>query len=169
MKYLLFISLLFIFSACIKEPDCEPTNPEGVNYKGCGNFSVFEPFDEGSVQNAIIHIHVDVEAFALTDEYQNFSLTEHPEILAQITSYNKSTMHGNLCTDGLDADLIATNVWTATEGDINMRIARPKSECDDTYVVDVLLNDAKFIDDNGNEILVSKVEFLHRMVNYPIG
>ncbi|SFT34552.1 hypothetical protein SAMN05216474_0007 [Lishizhenia tianjinensis] len=168
MKYLLLLALLIPFASCIKEPDCEIVNPEGVNYKGCGNFIVYDLFGEDILQNAIVHVEVDINSFALTQSYKSFDLANHPEILSQITSYNKSTFNGNLCTDGLDPDLTAVNIWTATSGTVNMRIDRPISECDNTYVVDVVVKDAKFVDDNGNEILVTEQNFLHRMVNYQI-
>lgn len=169
MKKIIILLIPFFLSACIKEPDCEIVNPEGVNYKGCGNFMVFDKFGEVMLNNAIIHVEMDKSMYNLNEAYQSFDLSQHPDIICQITTHNKATESGNMCTDALDPELVVQNVWTATEGSVQVRITRDKTECDDTYVVSVILEDVTFVDNNGNDIGLPYKSFFNRMVNYLIG
>jgi hypothetical protein len=73
------------------------------------------------------------------------------------------------CSDAIISGLEKIKSWEIKSGTVEIRIVREKSECDETYVVDVIFKNATYKDSENNEIFIECKEFLNIMGNYILG
>ena len=168
MKTLSIILLALSLFSCIKEPHCEINNPQGTNYKGCGDFTVFQKYSNDSIEHAILHVNMDNAYERLTTEFQEFEIGITNNLWTSISIFNQATENGNLCTDGIIYDLDTTDEFYAVSGTIKTKIVRDKSSCDATYVVDVFAENLLLQNSNGDEIMIDNVTFEKVMMDYLI-
>jgi hypothetical protein len=70
----------------------------------------------------------------------------------------------------IDADLEEVKTWDIQEGAVKIRIVREKNECDTSYdLVDVVLENAIYVDADNNTVTIERKEILNVRVNSLIG
>lgn len=133
---------------------------------------VFDSIQVSGIENSYISIRVNRDELDLNGQFKSFEVQNNSAITSAITSvietFNKQS-NDCYCSDAIDTSLEKLNTWEIKSGSVEIRIVREKSECDDTYVVDVILKNAKFMDDENNEIFIGYKEFTNVLVNYLIG
>jgi hypothetical protein len=170
MKKLLGIIMIFasVLIGCEKEKDCEITNPENLKLNGCFNFMVFDSIKVNGIENSYVLIQVERDKIDLNNQFKSFEIPNNSGITSVVESFNKQS-NDCYCSDAIDTKLERLNTWNLQSGTIEIRIVREKSECDETYVVDVILKNATYMDDENNELFIDYKEFSNVLVNYQIG
>jgi hypothetical protein len=70
----------------------------------------------------------------------------------------------------IDADLEEVKTWDIQEGAVKIRIVREKNEFDTSYdLVDVVLENAIYVDADNNTVTIERKEILNVRVNSLIG
>lgn len=170
MKKLIGIILISttVLFGCEKEKDCKITNPENLKLNGCFNFLVFDNIKVNGIQNSYVLIQVERDEIDLNNQFKSFEIQSNSGLTSVVESFNKQS-NDCYCSDAIDTELEKINTWNIQSGTIEIRIVREKSECDETYVVDVILKNAIYMDDENDEIFIDHKEFSNVLVNYLIG
>lgn len=170
MKKLIGVIMVFttIFLGCEKEKDCEISNPENLKLNGCFNFMVFDSIKVNGLENSYVSIQIDRDELNLNNQFKSFDIQNNSSITSKIETFNKQS-NDCYCSDAIDTELNKLKTWNIQSGTVEIRIVREKSECDDTYVVDVILKNAIYLDDENDEISIENKQFLNVLVNYLIG
>ena len=164
----LFVILTSILIGCEKENNCEITNPENLNFNGCFNFMVFDSVTVSDIENSYVSIQVEREELNLNSNFQSFLIQNNTHITSTVETFNKQS-NDCYCSDAIDPELEKLKTWEIQAGTVEIRIVREKSECDDTYVVDVILKNAVYADTENNGIFIEHKEFRNVLVNYILG
>jgi hypothetical protein len=168
MKNLLGIFMIIILVIIGCEKECEVTNPENLKFNGCFNFMVFDSIKVIGLENSYVSIQVQREELDLNNQFKSFEIRKNSSITSAIQTFNMET-NDCYCSDVVLPGLKTYNTWIIQSGAIEIRIVRERSDCDDTYVVDVILKNAIFKDLKNNEILIEYKAFLNILVNYTLG
>ena len=165
-----FLGIVMIIASVIIgcEKECEVTNPENLKFNGCFNFMVFDSIKVSGIENSYISIQVQRDELVLNNQFKSFEIKNNSSITSAVQTFNMQT-NDCYCSDAVIAGLKTFNTWVIQSGIVEIRIVREKSECDNTYVVDVILKDAIFKDLNNNEILIEQKAFMNILVNYTLG
>ena len=164
IRVIIFTIVLFTFMGC--GDDCEVVL--GYVNRGCFNFMVFDTIEVSNLENSYVVIDVDRDKLDVGNKFQAFSIEDNPNISSRIVMFNKPG--NNYCTDAIDADLEEVKTWDIQEGTVEIRIVREKSECDTSYdLVDVVLENAVYVDTDNNTVTIERKEFLNVRVNGFIG
>lgn len=175
MKFPVYIFLIvsLLFFACTKDSktNCELFNKEhqisDLSYKGCGDFMVYDVFPIEDDSSFFISVSVERKKLDLGNEFRTFIVGNNPAISASIEKFNMAA--SNYCTDLMVVDLERENIWMLESGTVSIRIVRDRNQCENTYVVDLLINEASFLDSEKNKIQVENKEFRNVLVNYVLG
>lgn len=162
----LLLIILSIISGCEKE--CEVTNPENLKFNGCFNFMVFDSIKVSGLENSYVSIQVQRDELVLNNKFKSFEIKNNSSITSAIQTFNMET-NECYCSDSVIPGLKTFNTWIIQSGTVEIRIVRERSECDNTYVVDVILKNAIFKDLKNNEIRIEQKAFLNILVNYTLG
>lgn len=168
MKKLLgiFIIITLVIIGC--EKDCEVTNPENLKFNGCLNFMVFDSIKVSGFENCYVSVQVEREELDLNSQFKSFEMKNNSSITSAVQTFNMQT-NDCYCSDAVIPGLKTINTWIIQSGTLEIRIVRERSECDETYVVDVILKNAIFKDLKNNEIVIEHKAFLNILVNYTLG
>ena len=101
-------------------------------------------------------------------KFKSFEIQNNSSITSAVETFNMQT-NDCYCSDVIISGLEKLNSWEIKSGTVEIRLVREKSECDNTYVVDVILKNAIYKDAENNEISIDYKEFLNVLVNYLIG
>ncbi|MCD8528547.1 MAG: hypothetical protein LRY27_00850 [Chitinophagales bacterium] len=164
MKYI-FIFLFFLIFSC-KKP-CEVNKIYLLSGdQGCGNFMVYNQVTINNNPNSFLTIVFDREKLSLNEKLTTFSYPFNENIRINIDEFNEEG--APYCTDIISINQEKTNSWYITDGNVKTKIIRDRSECDETYLVYVLLENATFMDSTNQSYFVQKMEFNNVYVNYSI-
>lgn len=167
-RFVLPLFILFLFVGCNKENDCKISNPENLKLNGCFNFMVFDSIKINGIENSYVSIQVERDELDLNNQFKSFEIQNNSSITSVVETFNIQT-NDCYCTDAIISGLEKLNSWEIQSGTVEIKVVREKSECDDTYVVDVILKNAIYKDADNNEMVIDYKEFLNILVNYLIG
>ncbi len=163
MKYFFLTLCLAALTSCFG-PDCVDPDSDLID-RGCGNLFTYKTYD--ALDNTYIWVRADRDALTLTEDFTTFDLKDNMAITAGIETF---LLDGHpFCTDVVIVGQTTTALWTAIEGTVSIRVVRPPNDCTETYVVDVILQNAVFEDAKGDQILVDEVRYERVWVNFLIG
>ena len=163
--YRIIILLSLISLSC--EKDCKTKNPSNLSLNGCGDFMLYNQIDLKGNANSYIIIEVKRDELILDNNFRSFDLITNSFITAYIDELTKEG--NNYCTDAIDPEIQVIKKWEIVSGTIEIRIVREKNDCDNTYVVDVILRNAIFSDSEANIFTIENKEFKNVLANYIIG
>jgi hypothetical protein len=163
--YKIFVLLSIISFSC--EKDCKTKNPSNLSLNGCGDFVVYDQINVNGNANSYIIIEVIRNEVILDNVFCSFDIITSPFIKAHIDELTKEG--NNYCTDAIDPEIQVLKKWEIVSGTADIRIIREKNDCDNTYVVDVILRNAIFCDAEANNYAIDYKEFKNVLVNYIIG
>lgn len=157
----IFLLLSVISFSCDK--DCKTKNPSNLSLNGCGDFMVFDQIIVNDNANSYIIIEVIRDELILDNNFRSFDIITNPFITTHIDELNKEG--DNYCTDAIDPGIQVVKRWEIVSGAAEIRIVREKNDCDNTYVVDVILRNAIFSDGEANNYTIEYKEFKNVLVN----
>jgi hypothetical protein len=163
--YKIFLLLSIISLSC--EKDCKTKNPNNLSLNGCGDFMVYEQINVNGNVNSYIIIEVVRDELILDNNFRSFDIITSPFITAYIDELTKEG--NNYCTDAIDTEIQVIKRWEIVSGTAEIRIVREINDCDNTYVVNVILRNAIFSDAEANNYAFDYKEFKNVLVNYIIG
>lgn len=150
------------------EKECEVSSPENLKFNGCFNFMVFDSIKVSGIENSYVSVQVQRDELVLNNQFKSFEIKNSSSITSAIQTFNMQT-NDCYCSDAIIPGLKTFNTWIIQSGIVEIRIVRERSECDSTYVVDVILKNAIFKDLKNNEIFIEHKAFLNILVNYTLG
>ncbi len=162
----IFMIITSVIIGCEKE--CEVTNPENLKFNGCFNFMVFDSIKVSGIENSYVSVQVQRDELVLNSQFKSFEIKNNSSITSAVQTFNMQT-NDCYCSDAIIPGLKTFNTWVIQSGIVEIRIVRERSECDNTYVVDVILKNAIFKDLKNNEISIEHKAFLNILVNYTLG
>lgn len=166
-KSLQIILLLSLIITGCNNNDCVMKDRTKSSYNGCGDFMINEKTTETGNPNSYLVIEVDRPELTLNNSFRSFQIQDNNYISANINEYNTAEWEP-FCTDVLSPELIILKSWNLKDGIAEIRIVEEKSECDEAYIVDLILKEATFTDNEMNEIYIREKRFNNILVNYPI-
>lgn len=147
---------------------CTTKSLADYSTKGCGNFLVYDVQALPDIGYGYISISAKADLLSLSGIGSTFDISQANNLNAKIESY--SDVYMPYCTDvPAPPWQVLINSWNVVSGSAEIRIVENSSDCDERYVVDVILRNAVFEDANGNIITVTEKAFLNVIVNYWIG
>ncbi|NOU60638.1 hypothetical protein [Marinifilum caeruleilacunae] len=167
MKRFFYLLLLFsvLFSSC--DEGCDKIDLTLVNWNGCGDFIVFDTITLPNHEFTYINVTVDREKLNLSGNYKSFEIHQNEHIFSDITKYNKQSH--DFCKDYPVDGLEVENLWWTKEGTVEIRIVHDKNECEDNYVVTLILKNVTYIDSNGHEIILKEKIIENVLAGYKVG
>ncbi len=167
-KSTLLILLLATFTivSCKEDKKCRTRTISDYATNGCGDFMVFKEISKTDSSSLFLIIEFERSKANLNDEFQTFDVTQRCIVNARIEELNSS--NHNYCTDALNPASELLNSYEPALGNVNVRIVEDRNECNQTYVLDVELINASFIDSNSNTISIVNEAFKNVIVNYSI-
>ena len=157
-KLLILNACLLLVHSCSRDcSDYSIKNPEG---HGCGNFLVFDVYTANACENCYLYVQFDIEKAGLDQDFKMFSVQGSSLVMGGIESYNMN--RPPYCNDDIPFSLRLLNSWTLQSGEVSARVAQHHTDCE-TYLVDLILQNAVFRDSTGNEIAIES-QYFHNVI-----
>ena len=118
----------------------------------------------GGHDHCYIRINVDIDSVDLNYEYRSFSVKDENAITGAIECFN--LQDGGYC----DIDHINNTLehsWILTSGTTMIRTIDNNNDCG-TYLVELILTDAMFLDSSGQTKFIDRYSFERVLVGYYI-
>ncbi len=147
------------------EVDCNYGYDDQVG-KGCGNFILYDRYDIDGYAHTYLYLNIDEAALNLNKRFQSFNVVQSSAISSAIEAYNMDVPP--YCNDAIPVKRKRIHVWKLSSGSVAIRTKKKGEDCD-FYLTDVILSNALFTDDSGNEIRVDNKAFENVMVGWYVG